>query len=75
MVSGADAESRSSLVRLGMMVGTESEELGTQDLEANTKLRHSAFPRAESAVLPFEEREGMEGGIHQRQTWKCATGF
>ena len=40
---------------------TESEGLGTQYFEANTELRHSAFSRAESAVVTFEEREGMEG--------------
>ena len=49
---GKDTKSRSILVRLGRM-GTESEELGTQDLEANTELRHSAFSRAEYAVVPF----------------------
>ena len=42
-------------------VGTESEGLGTQDLESNIELRLSAFSRAESAVVPFEVREGMEG--------------
>ena len=42
-------------------MGTESEGLGTQDLEANTELRDSAFSRAESAVVPFEMKEGMEG--------------
>ena len=47
-------------MRLGRM-GTESEGLGTQDLEANTELRHSAFSRAESAVMPFDMREGVEG--------------
>ena len=41
-------------------MGTESEGLGTQDLEANTELRHSAFSRVESAVVPFKVREGME---------------
>ena len=35
--------------------------LGTQDFEANTELRHSAFSRAELAVGPFEVRKGMEG--------------
>ena len=35
--------------------------LGTQDLEANTELRYSAFSRVKSAVVPFEVREGMEG--------------
>ena len=42
-------------------MGTESDGFGTQDLEANTKLRHSAFSCAVSAVWPFEVREGMEG--------------
>ena len=42
-------------------VGTESEWLGPQNVEANTVLRHSAFSRAESAVVPFQVREGMEG--------------
>ena len=42
-------------------VGTESDGLGTQDLEANTEFRHSAFSRAVSAVQSFEVREGMEG--------------
>ena len=40
---------------------TESDGFGTQDLEANTKFRHSAFSRTVSAVQPFEVREGMEG--------------
>ena len=40
-------------------MGTEREGLGTQDLEANTELRHSTFARV--AVVPFEVREGMEG--------------
>ena len=30
----------------------------TQDLEANAELKHSAFSRAESAVVPFEGLEG-----------------
>ena len=34
---------------------------GTQDFEGNTELRRSAFSRAESAVVPFEVRKGMEG--------------
>ena len=36
--------------------------VGTRYLETNVKLRHSAFLEsgAESAVVPFEEREGME---------------
>ena len=40
---------------------TESNGFGTQDLEANTEFRHSAFSRAVSTVRPFEVREGMEG--------------
>ena len=32
-----------------------------QDFKENTELRHSAFSRAESAVVPFEVREGVEG--------------
>ena len=40
-----DAESRNSWVRLGK-VGTESDGFGTQDLDANMELRHSAFSRA-----------------------------
>ena len=41
--SGAkDTDTRSSWVRQGRM-GTDREGLGTQDLEANTELRHSAF--------------------------------
>ena len=47
-------------MRLGK-VGTESDGFGTQDLDANTEFRHSAFSRAVSAVRPFEVREGMEG--------------
>ena len=39
---------------------TESDGFGTQDFEANTEFRHSAFSRAGSAVRPFEVREGME---------------
>ena len=59
--SGAkDTESRSGWVRLGI-VGTESEGLGTQGLEANTDLRDSALSQVESTVVPFEVREGMEG--------------
>jgi len=42
-------------------MGSESNGLGTQDLEANTGLRHSAFSQVKSAVVPFAEREGMEG--------------
>ena len=45
-VSGAkDTECRSSRIRLRRM-GIESEWLGTQDLEENIELRHSAFSRA-----------------------------
>ena len=47
-------------MRLGK-VGSESDGFGTQDLEANTEFRHSAFSRAVSAVQPFEVRDGMEG--------------
>ena len=47
-------------MRLGK-VGTKSDVFGTQDLEANTEFRHSAFSRAVSAVQPFELSEGMEG--------------
>ena len=54
-----DTEFRNSWVRLGK-VGTESDGFGTQDLEANTEFRHSAFSRAVSAVRPFEVREWME---------------
>ena len=46
-------------MRMGK-VGRESDGFCTQDLAANTEFRHSAFSRAVSAVLPFEEREGME---------------
>ena len=55
-----DTESRDSWVRLGK-VGTDSDGFGTQDLEANTEFRHSAFSRAVSAVQPFEVKERMEG--------------
>ena len=41
-------------------MGTDSEGLGTQDMGANTELRHSAFSRAESAVVPFERRGALE---------------
>ena len=41
-------------------MGTNSKGLGTRDLEANTELRHSTLSLAESAVVPFEAREGME---------------
>ena len=30
-------------------------------MEVNTELRHSGFSRAESAVVPFEVREGILG--------------
>ena len=42
-------------------MGTESDWFWTQDFDANTEFRHSAFSRAVSAVRPFEVREGMEG--------------
>ena len=35
--------------------------MGTQDLEANTEARHSAFSRVEPTVVLFEERELIEG--------------
>ena len=71
MPSGAVAESvehwknlphllRSSWLQQGR-VATESEGLGTWDFEANTELSHLAFSRAQLVVMPFEEREGMEG--------------
>ena len=41
-------------------MGTESDGFGTKYFEANTEFSHSAFSRAESAVWPFEVREGME---------------
>ena len=66
MLGEKDTESRNSWVRLGK-VGTESDGFGTQDLEANTEFRHSAFSRAVSAMQPFEVREGMEGE-HPPQT-------
>ena len=47
-------------MRLGK-VGPESDGFWTQDFDANTEFRHSAFSRAVSAVRPFEVREGMEG--------------
>ena len=53
-------ESRDSWARLGT-VGRESDGFWTQDFDANTEFRHSAFSRAVSAVQPFEVREGMEG--------------
>ena len=54
-----DAESRDSCVRLGK-VGTESDGFGTQDLDANTEFRHSAFSCAVSAVWPFKVMEGEQ---------------
>ena len=48
-----DTESRNSWVRL-CQVGKDSDGFGTQDLEANTEFRHSAFSHAVSAVRPFE---------------------
>ena len=42
-------------------MGTESDGFQTQDFDANTEFRHSAFSRAVSAVRPFKVMEGMEG--------------
>ena len=42
-------------------MGTVNYGFGTQDLEANTEFRYSAFSRAVSAEQPFEVRVGMEG--------------
>ena len=42
-------------------MGTERNRFRTQDFDANTEFRHSAFSRAVSAVRPFEVREGIEG--------------
>ena len=42
-------------------MGGESNGFRTQDFDANTEFRHSAFSHAVSAVWPFEVREGMEG--------------
>ena len=39
----------------------ETDGFQTQDLDANTEFRHSAFSHAVSAVRPFEVRERMEG--------------
>ena len=50
-----DTESRNSWVRLGN-VDIESDGFGTQDFEANTEFKHSAFSRTVSAVEPFEVR-------------------
>ena len=50
-----DTESRDSWVRRGK-VGTESDGFWTQDFNANTVFRHSAFSRAVSAVRLFELR-------------------
>ena len=47
-------------MRLGK-VDTESDGFRTQDFDANTEFRHSAFSCAASAVRPFKAREGMEG--------------
>ena len=30
-------------------------------MEANQEMRHSAFSQVDSAVVPFEVREGIEG--------------
>ena len=42
-------------------MGTESDGFWTQDLEANTEFRHSAFSLAVPAVWPFEVRERVDG--------------
>ena len=42
-------------------VGSESDGFRTQDFDANTEFRHSAFSRAVLAVRPFEVREGSDG--------------
>ena len=55
-----DTESRNSWVQLGK-VGTESDGFESQDLEANTEIKHSAFLHAVSAVQLCEIKEGMEG--------------
>jgi len=48
-------------------LGTGSEGLGMQDLEANAKLRYSAILEAESGVVPKSGKE-WGGFILQRQT-------
>ena len=55
--------------------GGYREGLGTQYLEANAELRHSGFSRAESAVMPFEKREGMEGKHALETINKVPPGF
>ena len=45
----------------GDIGGHRPGEAWARHLEANTKLRHSAFSQAEWAVVPFEVREEMEG--------------
>ena len=60
LLEGKDTESRNSWVRLSK-VGTESDGFWTQDFDANTEFRYSAFSRVVSAVRSFEVREGMEG--------------
>ena len=55
-----DTESRDSWVPLGK-VGRESDGFRTQDFNANTEFRHSAFSGVVSAVRPFEISERMEG--------------
>ena len=42
-------------------MSTESDGFRTQDFDANTEFRYSAFSRAVSAVRPFEVREELEG--------------
>ena len=54
-----DTESKDSWVRLGK-VGTESDGFRTQDFDANTEFRHSAFSRAVSAVRGFKVQTRLE---------------
>ena len=57
-------------------MGTESEGMGTQDLEANTELKHLALSLVELVVVPFEEREGMEWKhIPETDLTRCHHGF
>ena len=56
-------------------MGTESGVLGTQDLEANTKLRHSTFSRAESTVVLFEVRDGWRGAYARDRLNKVPPGI
>ena len=62
-------------MRLGK-VGSESDGFWTQDFDANTELRHSAFSCAVSAVGPFEVREGLEGEhTPQKDLIRCHQDF